>query len=487
MSSTTHFPDAEGFQQQSDNFMSWLQASPGVQLNPKLRLADLRATGAGRGVVAQSNIPEGEELFFIPRAMVLAVQNSELRNLLGENLEEQMGPWLSLMLVMLYEYLQGEKSRWAPYFRVLPTRFDTLMFWSPAELQELQASTIVEKIGRASAEESIKDSIAPVLAKRPDLFPPPSGLASWEGDSGVAALIEVCHIMGSLIMAYAFDIEKAEDDGDEGDDNDESYMTDDEEEEQLPKGMVPLADLLNADADRNNARLYQEEGALVMKAIKPIQQGEEIFNDYGEIPRADLLRRYGYVTDNYAIYDVLELSLENICQAAGLADASTESQPRLEFLSSLDILEDGYVIPRPVNANPSLEDILPAELVVLLATLTLSPEEFQQRMSKDKAPKPVLDANATAILVKALQMRQAQYATSLASDLQLRASLSPLPSNGDADEGARRVRMALQVRIGEKEVLQAVLGMLQPTNSGSLKRSANHDDDGSRQFKTQRV
>lgn len=50
MSSTAHFPDAEGFQQQSDNFMSWLQACPDVQLNPKLRLADLRATGAGRGV-----------------------------------------------------------------------------------------------------------------------------------------------------------------------------------------------------------------------------------------------------------------------------------------------------------------------------------------------------------------------------------------------------------------------------------------------------
>jgi hypothetical protein len=50
MSSATHFPDVEGFQQQSDNFMSWLQASSGVQLNPKLRLADLRASGAGRGV-----------------------------------------------------------------------------------------------------------------------------------------------------------------------------------------------------------------------------------------------------------------------------------------------------------------------------------------------------------------------------------------------------------------------------------------------------
>lgn len=224
-----------------------------------------------------------------------------------------------------------------------------------------------------------------------------------------------------------------------------------------------------------------------MKAIKPIQQGEEIFNDYGEIPRADLLRRYGYVTDNYAVYDVLELSLETICEAAGLPNADVESQPRLEFLASLDILDDGYVIPRPVNANPSLQDILPAELVILLATLTLSAEEFKQRVSKDKAPKPALDANSTAILIKALQKRQEQYATSLADDLQLRASLSPLPETGDVDEGARRVRMALQVRIGEKEVLQAVLGMLQPATSNSLKRSANGDDGESRQFKTQRV
>lgn len=66
-----------------------------------------------------------------------------------------------------------------------------------------------------------------------------------------------------------------------------------------------------------------------MKALKPIQEGEEIFNDYGEIPRADLLRRYGYVTDNYAQYDVVELSLADICQAAGLSNANVENQPRV--------------------------------------------------------------------------------------------------------------------------------------------------------------
>lgn len=64
-----------------------------------------------------------------------------------------------------------------------------------------------------------------------------------------------------------------------------------------------------------------------MKAIKPIKEGDEIFNDYGEIPRSDLLRRYGYVTDNYAPYDVVDLSLDIICKAAGLENSDADSQP----------------------------------------------------------------------------------------------------------------------------------------------------------------
>ena len=66
-----------------------------------------------------------------------------------------------------------------------------------------------------------------------------------------------------------------------------------------------------------------------MRAIKPIPQNEEIFNDYGEIPRADLLRRYGYVTENYAPYDVIELSLKDICLADGLPNDDVESHPKV--------------------------------------------------------------------------------------------------------------------------------------------------------------
>lgn len=50
MSSSAHFPDPASFQKQSDEFVSWLEASPGVNVNSKIILADLRSSGAGRGV-----------------------------------------------------------------------------------------------------------------------------------------------------------------------------------------------------------------------------------------------------------------------------------------------------------------------------------------------------------------------------------------------------------------------------------------------------
>ncbi|GAQ41052.1 hypothetical protein AtubIFM55763_003912 [Aspergillus tubingensis] len=489
MSSTTHFPDPGNFQHQSNEFLTWLAGKPGVKINPKIQIADLRSHAAGRGVVAQSDLDEGEELFTIPRAHVLSVQNSNLKNLLSQNLDD-LGPWLSLMVVMIYEFLQDDQSAWAPYFRVLPRNFDTLMFWSASELEELQGSAIVEKIGKQGAEESILESIAPIVRANPALFPPIDGVASYDGDAGTQALLHLAHTMGSLIMAYAFDIEKPEDE--EGDrDGEDGYLTD-EEEEQSSKGMVPLADLLNADADRNNARLFQEEEVLVMKAIKPIKSGEEIFNDYGEIPRSDLLRRYGYVTDNYAQYDVVELSLDQICQAAGLGSADIETQPPLQFLEDLELLDDGYTIPRPSSPEDPLADILPDELLLLLKTLSLPSDQLEKQRSKNKPPKPSFGDAEAAIFAKALQLNQAQYATTIPQDQELLAQLSQLEASGPVEGSVRRKKMAIQVRLGEKEILYNLSFMLDKQfgaalQSNPLKRAANGDSDEPQRNKAPRT
>lgn len=55
---------------------------------------------------------------------------------------------------------------------------------------------------------------------------------------------------------------------------------------------------------------------MAMIASKAIQKGKEIFNDYGQRPRSDLLRRYGYITDNSKKWDVVELDRNMVLQIA---------------------------------------------------------------------------------------------------------------------------------------------------------------------------
>ncbi|PGH32132.1 SET domain-containing protein 6 [[Emmonsia] crescens] len=447
--------ECDRFSQLSDEFMCWLKQNPGVRVSPKIKIADLRFEGAGRGIVACNDINEDEELFAIPQDLVLSYQNSKLKDLLDIN-ESDLGPWLCLILVMIYEYLQGGASPWSRYFQVLPTNFDSLMFWTDAELHELKGSAVLNKIGKSEAEETILVKILPIISRNPHLFPPTSGLSSYDSPEGKAALLSIAHRMGSLIMAYAFDIEKGEDEEREGQDG---YVTDDEEQ-QLSKGMVPLADLLNADADRNNARLFQEDGYLAMKSIKQVRSGEEIFNDYGELPRTDLLRRYGYVTENYAQYDEAEVPIQTICKAAGLQSATPgPEQPRLAFLEDLGVFDDGYSIPR-LNPTTPLMEALSEELLIVLNILTMPLEQFNQLKIKNKAPKPNLGVMEATLLAHAVQQTLGEYTTSLEKDEELLASFPNIQAPTSSTASVRRFKMALQVRKGEKEILLHLLAAL---------------------------
>lgn len=144
---------------------------------------------------------------------------------------------------MIYEYGRGSESNWKPYFDILPSSFDTLIYWSDNELEELQASAVVKKIGQKSADQMFEEKIWPIINSNSQVF-------GFQGSNAKEEVVQLAHRMGSLIMAYAFDIESSQ----SKEPDEEGYATEDEDED-LPKGMVPLADVLNADADRNNVGL----------------------------------------------------------------------------------------------------------------------------------------------------------------------------------------------------------------------------------------
>lgn len=151
---------------------------------------------------------------------------------------------------MLYEYEHKESSNWARYFDVLPSEFDTLIFWEQDELEQLEASAVVQKIGRKSADLDFTEKLVPVIQEFADAFFAGDTDAQEKANRmGEPQNLLLMHKMGSLIMAYAFDVEPANPPSKVLDE--EGYASEDEDET-LPKGMVPLADMLNADADRNN-------------------------------------------------------------------------------------------------------------------------------------------------------------------------------------------------------------------------------------------
>jgi len=145
---------------------------------------------------------------------------------------------MSLILVMLYEN-QRPSSLWKPYFGIslkiipdtdiLPSKFDTPMFWNDEELKDLQGTEVTPRIGKTKSEEQYQKILLPLLTANPQLF----DLNKCGSDA--------FHRMGSLVLAYSF-----------GKNGDESDDDDTEEETKYEIAMVPLADMLNADPQLNN-------------------------------------------------------------------------------------------------------------------------------------------------------------------------------------------------------------------------------------------
>lgn len=213
-------------------------------------------TSSNTFLVARVDIPANTLLFTIPRSGVINISTSSLSERLpnlfnndspdsADNELDEPGsdPWLSLILVLIYEYLQGDRSRWKPYFDILPAEFDTPMFWTEDDISELQASSLRTKIGREDADAMFIKKILPTVKANEGVFYPDGSTRLDDSQ-----LLQLAHRMGSLIMAYAFDLDK-DDENEEGEDDAEDGWVEDKDSTTL--GMVPMADVLNSDAEFN--------------------------------------------------------------------------------------------------------------------------------------------------------------------------------------------------------------------------------------------
>ncbi|KAL8335622.1 hypothetical protein RB598_009690 [Gaeumannomyces tritici] len=460
------------FEKKSQDFLVWFKNLPSATFHDHISIVDLRARNAGRGIVTTADIEPDTVLFTIPRQHIIYPANSELARKLPAvfagvggsgptpDVDDDDGraqdSWTSLILVMIHEHLRGSASPWRPYLDVLPARFETPMFWSAAELAELQASPVVASVGRAEGDAMIRSRILPVIRENEALFFGAGGAAMGDEE-----LVELAHRMGSTIMAYAFDLERDDDAMGEDDAEGDGWVED--RDGRTVMGMVPMADILNADAEFN-AHINHSEEALVAISLRKIPAGEEILNYYGPLPNGQLCRRYGYTTSKHCRYDVAEVAWEPILDGVlsrvkmtGDEWRKLEAHPKAGEAGSGDDGdndkgdEDTYVLERDCEDPDELGQLqgsprfaqLPDELTerlkaVLKATKKARPEAVPDKKARDDL---MLGAVRDAIDAK---LRE--YGTSLEEDA---ATLAGLGGGASA-----RVRMALEVRIGEKRLLR---------------------------------
>ncbi|KAK0556412.1 Ribosomal lysine N-methyltransferase 4 [Tilletia horrida] len=573
----------------ADAFLVWA-ASHGCILAPdtcKLTHFD----GMGRGLVATRDIGEDELLFEVPRRILLNLRTSRLGAWCeaseSAQMQEEEGSagwakvrqagWAPLILAMMWEKWrvsdegrqawaqvtgdgahlckpEGEDTgvQWSPYFDIMPTSFDSPMMWEADELKELEGTDVLPRVGRIEADESYTSVVRPYISSQPSIF---LGLSK---DAATAEAInagiekhyslEHFHIMGSRVLSRSFHVkdgsqsrseEKDGENEDEGEDEEEEE--EDEEEDTADISMVPMADMLNARFNSDNARLFFKPDVLEMRSTAPISRGEQIFNTFGDPPNGDLLRRYGHVDEpNGADAVDLEATMlgEAVCELweerrdSGKGEGSSISREamkeRVQWLCDSEdaLLDDAFPItylpafpptfsstagqssntittippdtPRAelvAALNEALEEVgtLPEELLQCARTLTLPEADFEKNVrGKGKLPGPKLSAVADGVrvadvVVRALQIRLKAYPTTAEEDQAILAELSqPLGGAPEseldltAQQRQRRRRAAVVVRLGEKRVLQDhILAFEAVAEAGREKdRAKEGTDDG---------
>ncbi|CAG8484797.1 5250_t:CDS:10 [Diversispora eburnea] len=124
------------FEITNKNFVEWFCSNGGI-LSSKIAFKDYSFENAGRGIVALEDIEEFNNLY-------------------------KINQWFPLIICLMYES-QSKDSLWKPYFDILPTEFNTPMFWNEDELEELIGT---EKIGRDDTENSFNEYLLPFIQAR---------------------------------------------------------------------------------------------------------------------------------------------------------------------------------------------------------------------------------------------------------------------------------------------------------------------------------
>ncbi|ODN80552.1 hypothetical protein, variant 1 [Cryptococcus amylolentus CBS 6039] len=465
---------ATGFDR--DQFLSWFKGAGGWYNETAVDL--IPYPGMNYGATALEDIKEDAPLFHIPDSLILSPYTSTLKEHLSSEEWEQLGHgWSQLILVMMWESIRGDESRWSGYLGNMPRQFETPMFWSEEERKYLAGTDIQDRIGREDAEQEYTNVLLPVISAHPELFPVGSPHTS----------IDAFHLQGSRILSRSFTVPLSRFDNTPKAAEQPEDSDDEEEEDQGVVVMMPFADMLNAAYEKDNAHLFVDEEAseefksgVMMRSTKKITKSQQIFNTYDAPPNSELLRKYGHVDVLPLLKDITKLLksskvgaewpfgnagdevllsgeaiVESVAETLG---EKADDKWRDDIKTRIDWwLEEGQEDAFPLGYDEEIDDGL-----ISFARLLSNDEDWEKAQKKSKPPKPTVDGDVAAIIIKAIEQRESTYEGAIEDDIAtLKASTQWSAINSPdalkSDEtpvSQQRKEMAAVVKLGERRILK---------------------------------
>jgi len=241
--------------------LTWLHRA-GAKF-PKLYLQSLGADH--RAIFTMADINKHEQIMYIPHECILTsdvAKVSQIGQAILKSRIELRSKHSLLAAYLLSEKAKGPKSRWAAYFDILPSKFDTVpIFFNIDLMGMLRGSLVRQKIH--DRKESLRVEFENLWTQVPEFRKFTHQEFIW------ARLVVITRIFGLMIGKVKTD------------------------------GLVPLADMLNHKRPRETKWSYENsQRGFVINALCGISGQNEVFNSYGRKCNSRFFVNYGFALES---------------------------------------------------------------------------------------------------------------------------------------------------------------------------------------------
>jgi len=242
-----------------ERMLEWM-SKEGFELDGRVEVHE-GCVDTGRGVFTTETLNKGTVLFKVPSHCILNVQTSQFGALVEST---GLHGWAALAVVIVLEYNDGPQSKFGPYLNALPKSFNTPLLWHN-DFDRVAISILNPTL----------ISVSQMMQEAKKILTPRARKILSRSSTQTINLWENFRWALAIVSAYSFTLDNG------------------------ICSMLPFADFLNHKTGYNNARLFvDKDGSLAMETVSNVSKNSQLFNTYGTLSNAELLKRYGFVDDN---------------------------------------------------------------------------------------------------------------------------------------------------------------------------------------------